>query len=298
MHLPAIRGKPLAVLGLMLGTLCWGGNSVAARLSIGDITPFTLSFWRWTLVFFLLIPFVAKQIVVEKDIILQNKGKLLLLAITSISSFNTLLYLAAQTTPAVNIALMQVGMPFICILLSIPVLKVYPRRWQCAGLVVAGIGLMAIFSRGNLQTLLSLSFGRGDIIMLVAVTIWALYTVLLKHFSVPLSGLVQLTVCVGVGVVFIAPFYLWEYLTYGGFELNQTTVMLLAYVSLFASIVAYSSWNFGVAVLGASQTAMFNFLIPVFSALIAIPVLGEALEGYHFMGAAFIFVGLWLSNRR
>ena len=298
MHLPTNRGKTLAVLGLMLGTLCWGGNSVAARLSIGDITPFTLSFWRWTLVFFLLIPFTAKQVLAEKNVIFQHKGKLLLLALTSISSFNTLLYLAAQTVPAVNIALMQVAMPFICILLSIPILRVFPRRWQCIGLIVAGTGLMAIFSRGNLQTLLSLSFGQGDMIMLVAVTVWALYTVLLKYFSVPLSGLVQLTVCVGMGTCFIAPFYLWEYLTYGGFELNLTTVMLLGYVSIFASIIAYSSWNFGVVVLGASQTAMFNFLIPVFAALIAIPVLGEALEGYHLMGATFIFTGLWLSNRR
>ena len=292
------RHRTFAILGLILATLCWGGNSVAARLSIGEMTPLTLSFWRWVLVFFLLIPFTSKQVILEKDIIFENKGKLLLLAITSISTFNTLLYLAAQSIPAVNVALIQVVMPFICILLSIPILKAYPRRWQCAGLMVAVIGLLAIFSRGDLQVLLSLSFGRGDMIMLVAASTWALYTVLLKRFSLPLSGHVLLTVCVGIGVVFIAPFYLWDFLTHGGIELKQSTVLLLIYVSLFASIVAYSSWNFGVAVLGANQTAVFNFLIPVFSVVIAIPVLGENLESYHYFGAAFIFAGLWLTNRR
>ena len=293
----AVRKRLLAVLGLVLATLCWGGNSVAARLSIGEIQPLSLSFWRWTLVFCLLLPFTASQVWQEKDVIFQNKGKLVVLALTSISSFNTLLYLAAQTTQAVNIALIQVALPFICIPLSIPILRVYPQKAQCAGLMVAAVGLLAIFSKGSLDVLLALDFGRGDMIMLVAAVIWALYTVLLKRFDLPLSGHVLLTACVGIGILFIAPFYLWEFLTLGGFDIKTSTVLLLAYVTVFASIVAYLSWNFGVRVLGANQASMFNFLIPVFSALIAIPVLGEGLQTYHLVGAGFIFTGLWLSNR-
>ncbi|KEQ12687.1 hypothetical protein GZ77_19575 [Endozoicomonas montiporae] len=290
--------KALAVLGLVLATLCWGGNSVAARLSIGEIQPFTLSFWRWAIVFCLLIPFTARQVSKEKDIIFKHKGKLVVLAITSISAFNTLLYLAAQSIPAVNVALIQVGLPFVCIVLSIPLLGVYPKKAQSAGLLVAAIGLLAIFSKGDFNVLLALDFGRGDMIMLLAVVIWALYTVLLKRFAIPLSGHVLLTVCVGVGVVFIAPFYVWEFLTQGGFEINAATVFLLAYVTVFASVVAYLSWNYGVGILGANQASMFNFLIPVFSALIAIPVLGEGLQNYHLLGGGFIFAGLWLFNKR
>lgn len=292
------RRRFLAVSGLILSTLFWGGNSVAARLSIGEIMPLTLSFWRWTLVFCMLLPFTARQVWREKKSIVDHKGALVILAITSIASFNSLLYIAAQTTPAVNIALFQVSVPFICIVLSILLLKIYPQKWQSIGLLVAIVGLMAILSRGSLDAVVSMSFGTGDLIMLVAVSIWALYTVLLKRFSVPVSGPVLLTVCVGIGVIFIAPFYWWELQNYGGFELNVTTIMLLTYVSVFSSLAAYSCWNFGVLVLGANQASMFNFLIPVFSALIAIPVLGENLEMYHLQGAAFIFAGLWLFGRR
>ncbi|MET4694165.1 DMT family transporter [Endozoicomonas lisbonensis] len=294
----AVRQRLLAALGLALATLCWGGNSVAARLSIGEIPPLTLSFWRWALVFCLLIPFTARQVSKERDIIFKHKGKLVVLAITSVSAFNTLLYLAAQSIQAVNVALIQVGLPFICIVLSIPLLGVYPKKAQSAGLLVAAVGLLAIFSKGDVNVLLALDFGRGDMIMLLAVVIWALYTVLLRRFAIPLSGHVLLTVCVGIGILFIAPFYLWEFLTQGGFEMKASTVCLLAYVTVFASIVAFLSWNYGVSILGANQASMFNFLIPVFSALIAIPVLGEGLQTYHFLGAGFIFAGLWLSGKR
>lgn len=291
------RHKSLAILGLILATLCWGGNGVAARLSVGEIAPFALSFWRWILVFWVLLPFTGRKVLAEKQVVLKYWKPLLLLAITSIASFNSLLYLAAQSTAAINIALLQIFLPFICVLLSIPLLNVLPGKGQVAGLLVAFPGLMAIVSRGDLSALVSLNFGRGDLIMMVAVSSWAFYTVLLKKFALPISGSTLFTVCVGTGVIFIFPFYMWELFHTGGFELSVANLLLLGYVAFFASIVAYMSWNFGVAQLGASQAAMFNFLIPVFSATIAIPVLGELLYSYHLIGAVLIFAGLWLSNR-
>lgn len=291
------RNRLSAIIGLMLATLCWGGNSVAARLSVGEIYPFSLSFWRWTLVFLILVPFTGRQVLAEKQTIFQHWKPLILLAITSIASFNSLLYLAAQSTEAINIALIQISLPFVCIVLSVPLLKVFPGKYQIAGLLVAFPGLLTIFSHGNLSSLAALNFGRGDLIMMMAVVCWGLYTVLLRRFAVPLGGYVLFTVCVGTGIVFILPFYLWELAQVGGFKLSAPNLLLLGYVALFASIVAYLSWNFGVAQLGANQASMFNFLVPVFSALIAIPVLGEQLYGYHLLGAALIFSGLWLSNR-
>ena len=176
------------------------GFCIYLRLGKLEISKYWLP---WALVFCLLLPFTARQVLQEKDIIFQNKGKLTVLVITSIASFNSLLYMAAETTQAVNVALIQVGLPFICIVLSIPILRVYPQKAQCAGLMVAAVGLLAIFSKGSLNILLALDFGRGDMIMLAAVLTWALYTVLLKRFALPLSDHVLLTVCAGVGIIWL-----------------------------------------------------------------------------------------------
>lgn len=288
----------LAIAGLVLTALCWGGNSVAGRMSVGEIPPVALSFWRWTIAFLILFAWAGKDVVANHKLVLKHAHKLVPLAILSISSFNTLLYLAAQSTQAINIALIQVSLPLITMILAVPLLRAFPSRPQMLGIVIALPGLLFILSRGNMESLSNLSFGQGDLIMMLATLCWGLYTVLLKKFDVPFSGAQLLTVLTGIGIVFIAPFYLWELSVKGGFELNTKSVMLLTYIVLFASLTAYVAYNFGVSVLGASHASMFNFLIPVFSASFAIPILGEQLQTYHFVGAAFIFTGLWLSNRQ
>ncbi len=290
--------RHLAILGLILATFCWGGNSVAGRFSVGEVPPVALAFWRWIIAFLILLPFTAKQIVDQRKLIFRKKKQLLLLAVFSITSFNTLLYFSAQTTPAVNIGLIQTALPVIAMLLSIPLLKTWPNRYQVFGAVVAFPGLLLIFSDGNFNNLARLQFGQGDLIMMLATVFWGIYTVLLKRFALPLSEIVQLTVLIGVGVTLLAPFYLWELMLVGRFEVSREVIFLYSYVVLFPSLVAYICWNYGVRTLGASNAAMFNFLMPVFAATMAIPILGETLQTWHFFSAGLIFTGLWFSSRK
>ena len=294
---PFSNRRKLAILGLILATMCWGGNSVAGRMSVGEIPPFALSFWRWLLAFIVLLPFTWKTVVRQRREVVAHWKIILPLAILSISCFNSLLYHAVQTTQAVNIALLQVSLPVFTMILAVPLLKQLPTRMQLAGMLIAIPGLAVILGKGQWQAIENLDFGIGDLIMLSAVVIWAVYTVLLKRFTLPLSGAPMLTVFIGVGVIFILPFYLWELSVRGGFELKGSTIALLGYVVIFASLLAYISWNFGVSILGASNAAMFNFLMPVFSAAFAIPLLGESLQSYHWLGAALIFAGLWVVSR-
>ena len=287
----------LVVAGLVLGTMCWGGNSVAGRLSVGEIPPVALSFWRWTCAFIILITISWGDVWRLRRKIWQHKKQLMPLALLSITSFNTLLYLSAQSTLAVNIALIQTALPVFAISLSISLLNEKPTINQLLGGAIAIPGLLLIFSQGQLNNLLALKFGKGDLIMFFAVFCWGLYTVLLRRYHLPFKGIHLLTVLVGLGVTMLFPVYLWEYSIKGGFELNPRNAGLLSYVVLFASLVAYLCWNNGVRVLGASKASMFNFLIPVFAAAIAIPVLGEPLHAYHLFAAVFIFSGLWLTTR-
>ncbi len=287
----------LAVVGLVLGTLCWGGNSVAGRLSVGEVPPVALSFWRWTCAFFILICISGANVWRLRGQIWQYKKQLIPLALLSITSFNTLLYLSAQSTLAVNIALIQTALPVFAIALSIPLLNEKPTFNQLIGGAIAIPGLLLIFSQGQLNNLLALKFGGGDLIMFGAVFCWGLYTVLLRRYHLPFKGVELLTILVGLGVTMLLPVYLWEFSIKGGFDLTFKSAGLLSYVVLFASLIAYLCWNNGVRVLGASKASMFNFLIPVFAAAIAIPVLGEPLHTYHLLAAVFIFTGLWLTTR-
>ncbi len=289
--------KIIAITGLIIATLCWGGNNVAGRMSVGDIPPIAMSFWRWTFSLGILLLVCGGRVWKERRTIWSFKWRLLFLSLLSITVYNTFLYLAAQSTQAVNLALIQTALPVISMLLSIPLLRIFPPKTQIIGGLLAVPGLLLIFSQGDMENLRSLSFGKGDLLMLFATFCWAIYTLLLKRFYLPVEGVTLLTVQVFMGVIMLTPFYLWEFTVQGGFDVNPDTLGLITYVVLFPSLVAYLAWNHGVKVLGANQAAVFTFLIPVFAAMLAIPMLGEPLEGHHILAAICIFGGLWLTTR-
>ncbi len=286
------RTKLTAVFCLVAGILFWAGNSIAGRLSVGAIPPVSLAFWRWVFAFIVLLPFAWPQLRGKKPLIWKHRYQLLILAVLSISCFNTLLYLAAQTTQALNIVLIQTSLPLLTFLFSFLLLKQLPTKRQIIGLLFISIGLATVLSRGNLQHLINLEGHTGDILMITAVSAWGLYSVLLKRFSIPLPGVALLSLQIGIGVILLMPFYLIEFHSKGGFELNQKTLLLIAYVALFASILSYLSWNNGVKVLGSNAASMFNGLLPIFTALLALLILKEPLYSYHFIGGGFIILGL------
>ena len=283
---------------LVVASLCWAGNSVIGRLSVEDIPPVAFSFWRWLLTLLVILPFTGRRVWGVRHTVRRNILPLLVMALTSITAYNTLLYLAAQSTEAINLSLIQVSLPLISIVLSIPILKVYPHRFQLLGLMVAMFGLLFLLSRGSLSALAGLAFGNGDLIMFSAAVLWGVYTVSLKRFPMNLPGEVLLTVLIVLGLIMLTPLYFWEFSHEGGFELNIQTLLMLTYVVIFPSLTAYLSWNHGVSILGANTASTFIFLSPLFTALIAIPVLGESLESYHVIALTMIFIGLWLSNRQ
>ncbi|PJR06185.1 EamA family transporter, partial [Sinorhizobium meliloti] len=128
---------------------------------------------------------------------------------------------AAQSTQAVNLALIQTSLPVMAMILSIPFLKIWPKKNQMMGAMIALPGLAFIFSQGDLENLRKLQFGQGDLLMMTATFCWALYTVLLKRLRLPISGVTLLTTLVIMGVVMLTPFYLWEFSLKGGFELSS-----------------------------------------------------------------------------
>ncbi|AFM32152.1 MULTISPECIES: DMT family transporter [Stutzerimonas stutzeri subgroup] len=288
-----------AFAGLLIAVLCWSGNALVGRAFHDSIPPLSLSFWRWVLATTLLLPFVARGIWLHRATLRAASWRLPVIAALGIASYNSLLYTAAQSTEAINLTLVNTCLPLATFIGAGFLLGEWPLRRAWFGMAVAAAGLLYLISRGSWQTFASLSFQRGDLIMLLAVLAWALYTLLLRrwarHLLVP--PLVLLGVLMLLGLPLILPFYLLELGRVGGFALTPSNLAAIGYTAVFASLVAYVGWNHGVKIVGAGRAAMVMYLMPVFTALLGWLLLGEALRTFHWIGGALIFAGLLLATR-
>jgi drug/metabolite transporter (DMT)-like permease len=280
---------------LILPPLFWAGNAVLARGVADLIPPVAMSFWRWALALLILLPFTWKQTCRDWPEIRQHWKIIFLLGLLGIASFNTLLYAAAHSTTAINIALTQSIMPVIIVVISFLLFRdrITPLQFFAIALCTVGAGHIVI--RGDLQRLLQLEFVRGDLFMLLAVSLYGLYSVLLRKRP-DIAPMSFLTTTFAVGVVLLLPLYLWEYQTAPPLHLNQPVVLSLLYVAFCPSILAYLFWNRGIHEIGANQAGLYINLIPLFASLLAVVFLGERFQGYHIVGIVLIAAGLLMFN--
>lgn len=284
-----------AYLLLVLPPLFWAGNTVLARGVADIIPPVAMSFWRWVLALTLLLPFTWKQVLRDWPGIKSGWKNILLVGLLGVSSFNTLLYTAAQTITAINISLIQAMMPAVIVLSSFLLFRDKITRLQVMAVLLCVIGAGYIITHGDWNRLQQLSFARGDLLMLLAVVFYALYTVLLRNRPAihPMSFL---TTTFSVGVVTLFPLYLWELGRVAPLQMTGQVAASLLYVGLFPSIAAYLCWNRGIEQVGANRAGLYINLIPLFASLMAIAFLGERFQDYHLMGMLFICGGLVLFN--
>ncbi|MEE2764519.1 DMT family transporter [Marinobacter sp.] len=288
----------LAYVGLVLTPLFWAGNAVVARGTVDAIPPLSMAFWRWVIALAILLPFGLPGIWRHRQIIRQRLGSMLALATFSVGAFNSLLYLAASTTTATNIALINATIPIFVALMSWLLLGDRTRPIQALGIALAVTGIVTVVARGDLAVLTGLQAQPGDLIMVAAVFSWGLFSVLLRRQAVPLPALTFLTTQILLGVLVILPFYLTDLLAFsGGFELSGATLAPLLYFAIFPGILAYAFWNHGVHAIGPSRAAIFMYLTPVFASILAGIFLGETLGRFHVIGGLLILSGLILATR-
>ncbi|MBY6034491.1 DMT family transporter [Marinobacter daepoensis] len=291
-------GQSLAYIGLVLTPLFWAGNAVVARGTVGDIPPLSMSFWRWVLALAILLPFGLPGILRHRRVIRAHLGSIVALATFSVAAFNSLLYAAAMTTTATNIALINATIPIFVALLAWILLGDRTHPIQVAGIGMAIVGILCVIARGDLSVLTGLQAQSGDLIMVGAVFCWGLFSVLLRRQAVPLPALTFLTIQILVGALVLLPVYLTDLLFFsGGFEVSQTTLLPLLFFAIFPGILAYAFWNHGVHSIGPSRTAIFMYLTPVYASVLAIIFLGESLSLFHLAGGSLILGGLILATR-
>lgn len=282
---------------LLVPPLCWGGNAVVARGAVDVVPPIALAFWRWLVALLILLPFTTGHVKRDWKVAVKNWKWLAVLSFLGISCFNSLLYTAAHTTTAINVALMQTAMPAVIILISWVAFREKITTVQMAGVIISMVGACLIVVHGKWQVLLHMNLVEGDVLMLIAVVIYALYSALLRKRPAmhPLSFLVY---TFALGTLMLLPLYLWELQGVGSFPIKLPAVLSVLYVALFPSVVAYFCWNRGIELIGANRAGLFTYLVPVFASIMAIFFLGESIKVYHVVGMILILAGMLIFNRK
>jgi drug/metabolite transporter (DMT)-like permease len=283
---------------LILPPLLWAGNAVIARALVGAFPPLALSFWRWALAFALLAPFAAASLWKHRAVMKEHFAVIAWTSLLGVACYNSLQYLALQTSTAVNATLIGASAPVVTLLIGAAFFSPRITQRQWIGAVLSLAGVLWVIVRGDPDTLLRLQLATGDLIMLVATLAWSVYTWLLRTRRPPLPMTAFLAVQIGLGTLMILPFYLLELALAPSLPAaTWTNLAALVYVALLPSLVAYYCWDRGVVRAGAVLPMYFVNLTPVFAGLLSYLFLSEPIGAYHLVGGALILVGIHLANR-
>ncbi|MGB4467051.1 MAG: DMT family transporter [Azovibrio sp.] len=283
---------------LTLSALFWSGNMVLGRGLRDDIPPIALAFWRWLIAFALVLPLALPHWSAHAHLIRRHLPALLLLAALGIASYNTLAYLALQTTTATNALLLNAFVPIATLTLAWIFFKKRLSRMEGIGVAVSLLGALTLITRGDPASLATLTLNTGDLWMLGAVLVWACYTLGLQFRPPGMPPMLLLAVLFALGLIMLAPFYLWEILQGRHIQLHTGSLLGLAYLGIFPSFIGYIFYNRGVAEVGASRASLFIHLMPVFGILLAALFLNERPSLYHLLGMSLIFTGIALVTRK
>ena len=283
---------------LVCASLFWAGNFIVGKYAfLTEIPPLSLVFYRWSLVWIILLPFTYKEIIKHKETILNNLPLLFFLGLTSVGLFNSFTYLSLMHTQVINASLFNTAIPAIIILLCFLFKIEKTNKFQILGLIISVCGILAIITNLKLNILFSLNFNKGDLIMIGGVLTWGVYSTLLKKkkFTLPLLTLVHV-ICT-LGLISVFPQFLYELSNGEVIKFDTNLVYTLIFLALFPSIGSYYCWAGAVSIIGANRAGISLSLIPLFSSIMAIVIYDEIFQFFHFIGALLIILGLFLSNK-
>ena len=282
---------------LTITALCWAGNAIVGRLAAGHIPPVTLSFLRWSLACLIILPFAWKHLKRDRAAIRARLGTMIFLSVTGIAAFNGLQYWSLEYTTALNTLLLQSAGPLFVAVWSLILLGVRLTLAQAGGIALSLIGVLMILLHGDLTTLTSIEFNKGDIIFTVALLIFGLYSVLsLKRPEI--HGLSFAGFTFGCGAACLIPLLIWELFTRPLMALDTSNLLTLFYVAVFPSTLAYLCFNRGVQLIGANRAAPFFHVVPVFGSVMAMVFLGERPQLFHIVGFALVLTGVFVASRK
>jgi drug/metabolite transporter (DMT)-like permease len=288
-------GRPFLLLGVT--AVMWGGNSVASRLAVGHVSPMALTFLRWLGVILVLAPFLGTSLVAASRILVPRWRYILAMAALGFTFFNALMYAGAHYTTAVNLGILQGGVPGLVLFGGLVWFGTRFSLVQFLGMAVTLVGVAMVAARGELETLTSLTFNKGDVWMMIACAFYAAYTLFLRQRP-SLSSFVFFAALAGAAFLLTLPLLVAEAWMGALLWPDAYGWAILLYVVLFPSLLSQVFFIRGVEIIGPNRAGLFMNLTPVCSAILAVAILGEPFRLYHAFALGLVLGGIWLAERR
>ena len=282
---------PSGALASLTTVLIWSGHAIVAKAASGVISPSSISFYRWVIAFFVLLPFTGRTAWRLRPAVARYWPKLLVLAVLGMVIYQSLAYEAAKTTTAINMGVILTLMPLSSTLLASVFASERLTFSRVAGGCVSLAGLVYLTSQGRPQSLLTGGFHIGDGLMLIAVTTNALYGVLLKRWQLPLPMWQQLFWQITFATLLLAPIWLMGPIS----PITAANIPLILYAAIPTSLAAPFCWMLAIQKIGAARTSMFVNLVPVIVTVLAWALLHEQLQAYHAIGGALALLGVGIA---
>lgn len=283
---------------LTLSTIFWSGNFVLSKLMATAIPPVALVFWRWFLAGLILAPFGIVGFVKNFHTIRLHLKNLLLLSFLGVTIFNVLVYSAMHYTTAINAVLVNSFTPMIIFILSSVIYKEKIRFFQFAGVIISFGGVFMIMAKGDFRILINFNFNFGDILVVLAAFSWGLYSVLLKSLPKNLDPITFLMTIIIFGLLFLVPIYIFELFSGKFFRPGLPEILSIAYVAVFASLLAFICWNRAVREIGANKAGPMVHLMPVFGSILSYLFLDEKIYYYHIIGILLVVGGIFTTTMK
>ncbi len=285
-----------AYLLLTLTTLMWGGNAVAGRLAVDAISPMALTSLRWVVVCAVMPVLLRHQIKAHWPVLRAHWKFVVAMGTVGFTAFNALMYLAAYSTTAINIGILQGSIPVFVLIGAFIAYRTPIGPVQALGVLVTLLGVAVVASRGDIAVLRQFAFAPGDLFMIIACTFYAGYTVAIRSRP-QVPGLVFFSALAMVACLVSLPLLVIE-IAQGAFTVKTPQGwLILLYVAIGPSILSQLFFMRAVELIGPGRAGVFVNLVPVFAPILAVLILGEQLALYHGVALLLVLGGIFIAER-
>ncbi len=280
-----------APLMLILATLGWGSNTIVGRLAVGEVGPMILIFFRWGLVVLLITAISGRAMIEEWSNIKKKVKWIFLMGGCGLSLFNALFYMAAHSTSAINLGIIQSVMPAMILVGAFFLFGSRINKIQMVGVALTFLGCIVVISKGSIDYLLLLTFSSGDLLMLAACLFYAGYSLGLKNRP-DVSGIVMMGYFSIAAFIMTIPLVILELLIVGLRAPTQQGWGIIIYIAIMPSFLSQIFFMRGVDLVGPSSAGLYTNLVPIFSAFLAAIILNESFSMYHLLAMSIVFAGI------
>ncbi|MDC3257569.1 DMT family transporter [Candidatus Pelagibacter sp.] len=281
---------------LFIQPIFMASNLVVARGGVEYVPPISLAFWRWVLVFLILLPFTYLSLKKNYKVIKKEYKKLFFLGAMGCGVCGAFPFLAGQTTTVANMGIIYTSSPIFIIIISSIFFNEKINLTKIIGLITCLIGVFAIIIKGDFNLLISLKFTIGDLWMLAAAIGWALYSIYLFYWKTELELFQRFTLIALFGAISLFPFYVGEEIFFKNTLFNYDFFSWVIFGAVSPGIIAFTLYTLAQRQLGASLTGFTLYVFTVYAAIYGYFLFDEKLENYHYFGASLVFFGVYLAK--